>query len=139
MPARLEAIYAGGMAEQRPGSGETMRRMGLAAGLAIGMGVGVALGAALRNMGTGIALGVVIGAAVMVLFTIAGARMQRDEQRRRSETHADADEEPADGLDPGRPDPGGANDGSGIAAPDDEHRATAERDQPSADSRGSGS
>ena len=84
------------MVEQRPASGETLRRMGLGVGLAIGMGVGVALGSALHNMGTGIALGLVVGAAVMVLFTWAGTRMQRDEQRRRSEADAAdrADEDP---------------------------------------------
>ena len=82
------------MVEQRPASGETLRRMGLGVGLAIGMGVGVALGAALHNMGTGIAIGLVIGAAVMVLFTWAGTRMQRDEQRRRLEAGDGADEDP---------------------------------------------
>lgn len=93
------------MAEQRPGAGETLRRMGLGVGLAIGMGVGVALGAGLHNMGTGIAIGLVIGAAVMVLFTWAGARMQRDEQRRRSGADAPggADEDPDQpSAEPGR-------------------------------------
>lgn len=73
------------MEEQRPGSGETMRRMGLGVGLAIGMGVGVSLGVALRNMGTGIAWGLVFGAIVMIAFTYAGTRVQREEQRRREE------------------------------------------------------
>jgi len=84
------------MQEQRPGSGETMRRMGLGAGLAIGMGVGVALGAALHNMGTGIAIGLVLGAAVMVLFTYAGSRMQREEQRRAAEAGGGAAAEPGE-------------------------------------------
>lgn len=93
------------MDEQRPGSGETMRRVGLGAGLAIGMGVGVALGVALNNMGTGIALGLVVGAAVMVAFTFAGARMHRDEQRRRAEAAGRTDAGPVDARDsdaPGR-------------------------------------
>jgi len=84
------------MQEQRPGSGETMRRMGLGVGLAIGMGVGVALGAALHNMGTGIAIGLVFGAAVMVLFTFAGSRMQREEQRRATEAGGVAAAEPGE-------------------------------------------
>lgn len=90
------------MAEQRPGSGETMRRVGLGAGLAIGMGVGVALGASLHNMGTGIAIGLVLGAAVMVLFTWSGTRMQRDEQRRRAESGAEPGDDAAQpSADPG--------------------------------------
>jgi hypothetical protein len=50
-------------------------------------------------MGTGIALGLVFGAAVMVLFTRAGTRMQREEQRRRTEAGGGA--EP--GGDPDQP------------------------------------
>jgi len=91
------------MDEQRPGSGETMRRVGLGAGLAIGMGVGVALGVALGNMGTGIALGLVIGAAVMVLFTFAGTRMQREELRRGAEAGGGTDTGPEEAGDQGIP------------------------------------
>ncbi|WP_159576820.1 hypothetical protein [Microbacterium sp. 8M] len=108
------------MVEQRPGSGETMRRIGLGVGLAIGMGVGVALGVALHNMGTGLALGLVFGAAVMVLFTWAGTRLQRDEQRRRAEDGPEA----ATGH--------GGEDARRDAVSD------AEPDQPSTDSRDAG-
>ncbi|PRB03662.1 hypothetical protein [Microbacterium sp. MYb64] len=111
------------MEEQRPGSGETMRRVGLGAGLAIGMGVGVALGAGLNNMGTGIALGLVIGAAVMVAFTAAGTRMQRDEQRRRAEAEGGTDAGPVDARDA---------DASGRDLPGDQP------DQPSSGSSGAG-
>ena len=126
------------MEEQRPGSGETFRRVGLGAGLAIGMGVGVALGAGLHNMGTGIALGLVIGAAVMVLFTWAGTRMQREEQRRRVEaggaSPAEAVDHPgADGPGPDADPPGHGTDLPSRAATDEQP------DQPSADSGGTGS
>lgn len=111
------------MEEQRPGSGETMRRMGLVAGLAIGIGPGLALGAALNSMGAGIAFGVVLGGAVMVAFTYAGTRMQREEQRRRAEAEGGTDAGPVDERDA---------DASGRDLPGDQP------DQPSSGSSGAG-
>ncbi|WP_295010504.1 hypothetical protein [uncultured Microbacterium sp.] len=71
--------------DERPRtSGETVRRAGLGVGLAVGMAAGVALAAGLGNAGAGIAAGLVIGSAVMVLFTVAGARRDREDARRRA-------------------------------------------------------
>ncbi|OZB84505.1 MAG: hypothetical protein B7X41_15070, partial [Microbacterium sp. 14-71-5] len=54
---------------------------------------------------TGIALGLVIGAAVMVAFTVAGTRMQRQEQQRRAEAEGATGAGPM-GVGPmGAPDP----------------------------------
>ncbi|GAB6856647.1 hypothetical protein [Microbacterium xylanilyticum] len=103
------------MVEQRPGSGETMRPVGLGAGLAIGIGVGVGLGGALHNTGTGVAVGLVLGAAVMVLSTWAGTRRDREEQRRRAEAASTAEPgvaaDPSD-AEPDQPSAGPRDDGA---------------------------
>jgi hypothetical protein len=82
---RMPALGRGSSLETWKNSGrgrETFRRVGLGAGLAIGMGVGVALGAGAAQHGHRDRPRLRVGAAVMVLFTWAGTRMQREEQRR---------------------------------------------------------
>ena len=54
-------------------------------------GAGRSLGIGLLATGVALAVGLVIGAAVMVLFMYAGTRMQREEQRRRTEAEGEAD------------------------------------------------